>query len=126
MAVEGVLEFFGKSLDAQSLGQKLLVQVDDFVTEVVNLTGLRTDNSKFAFQIGNRVVENSDILKSLLVLVFTLAKSCLQNFNLLVQKCKFVISANELSSKYISLVNNFSDFLLFDFVLVISFFNNES
>jgi hypothetical protein len=126
VTVERIFKFLRKSLDTQSFSQKLFVQIDNFVTQVINLTSLRTDNSEFAFKIGNRIVENSDILKSLLVLVLTFAKSSLQNFDLLVKEGKFIISTNKLSSKNISLVDYFGDFLLFDFMFIVSFFYNES
>ena len=102
----------------------MLVQVDDFVLEVGNLVSLRLDDSEFALKISNRVVQNLDIQKTLLVLVLTLGKSGLQNLDLLVQESQLVISANELSSEHITLVDDLCDFLLLNLVLVVGLLNN--
>jgi hypothetical protein len=62
MVVEGVLKLLGESLHGETLGQQLLVQVDDLLAEFVNLLGLGLDNAELALEVGNRVVEDFDVL----------------------------------------------------------------
>lgn len=103
----------------------MLVKVDDLILEVGNLVSLRLDDSELALEISDGVVQNLDIQQTLLVLVFTLGQGSLEDLNLLVQKGQLVISANELGSEDVTLVDNLCDFLFLDFVLVIALLNNE-
>ncbi len=84
VAVERVFEFLRKRFDTETFGEQLLVEVDDFVAEVVDLAGLGTDNPEFALEVSNRVVKDPDVFKSLLVLVLALAEGGLQDLDLLV------------------------------------------
>jgi len=53
MVVEGVLKLLGESLHGETLGQQLLVQVDDLLAEFVNLLGLGLDNAELALEVSN-------------------------------------------------------------------------
>lgn len=125
MVVEWVFELFGEGLHGETLVEELLVEVDNLVLEVRDLISLRLNNSEFALEISDGVVEDLDVQETLLVLVLTLRQGCLQNLDLLIQQSQFVVSSNELSTEHVSLVNHFSDFLLLDLMFVVGLFDNE-
>jgi len=104
----------------------LLVQINDLLAKFVNLLGLRLNNTELALQISNRVVENLDVLKTLLVLVLTLAQSGLQDLDLLVKKRQFIITSDELGTENISLVDHLGDNLLLLLVLIVGFLDDVS
>ena len=54
--VQRVFKFFWQCFNRQSLGQKLLVKIDNFVAKVANLGSLRSNDSKLAPQISDAVV----------------------------------------------------------------------
>lgn len=62
------------------------------------------DNLKFAGQVTDLELKESDVLESFLVLDFALGESRLQNLDLLVQQGKFIVSSDELCSKNVPLV----------------------
>lgn len=104
----------------------MLVQINDLLAKFVNLLGLRLNNTELALQISNRVVENLDVLKTLLVLVLTLAQSGLQDLDLLVKKRQFIITSDELGTENISLVDHLGDNLLLLLVLIVGFLDDVS
>lgn len=53
VVVEWVLQLLGQSLDRKTLSQELLVKIDNLLAKLVNLLGLRLDNTELAFQISN-------------------------------------------------------------------------
>jgi len=126
VVVEWVLQFLRQGLNRKTFSQELLVQINDLLAKFVNLLGLRLNNTELALQISNRVVENLDVLKTLLVLVLTLAQSGLQDLDLLVKKRQFIITSDELGTENISLVDHLGDNLLLLLVLIVGFLNDVS
>lgn len=126
VVVEWVLQFLRQGLNRKTFSQELLVQINDLLAKFVNLLGLRLNNTELALQISNRVVENLDVLKTLLVLVLTLAQSGLQDLDLLVKKRQFIITSDELGTENISLVDHLGDNLLLLLVLIVSFLDDVS
>lgn len=53
VVVEWVLQLLGQSLDRKTLSQELLVKIDNLLAKLVNLLGLRLDNTELALQISN-------------------------------------------------------------------------
>lgn len=126
VVVEWVLQFLRQGLNRKTFSQELLVQINDLLAKFVNLLGLRLNNTELTLQISNRVVENLDVLKTLLVLVLTLAQSGLQDLDLLVKKRQFIITSDELGTENISLVDHLGDNLLLLLVLIVSFLDDVS
>ena len=77
---------------------------EGFLLQLVDLRGLGLDNLQFAGQIADLKLKKSNILKSLLILHFSLRESRLQNLDLFIEQGKLIISSNELCSENISLV----------------------
>lgn len=88
------------------------------------MRGLGLHNSKLTLEVRNGVVENLNILKPLLILILTLAQSGLQDLNLLVEKGKLVVAANQLSTQDVTLVNDFRYFFLLFLVLNVRFLDD--
>jgi hypothetical protein len=120
MIIERVLKLFGKSFDLQLLSKELLVQVDNFVLEALDLSSFASHNTEFAFQVTNLVLEQLDIFKTFIVLLFTLRKSSLENLNLLVEQSKLIIAANKLGTENITLVDHIEVLFATCFVLLLS------
>jgi len=104
VVVQGVFEFFRKSLNLEALIEELLMEREGFLLELFNLRGLGLDNLEFTSEITNLKLEEADIFEALGVLDLSLGKSALENLDLLIQEGKLIISSNELSSENISLV----------------------
>ena len=117
MAVQRVLELFREGLDLQSLGQQLLLQVVDLLSQVRDLRSLGLHDSQLGLVVTDFELEKSDILESLLILDFTSGESGLKNLDFLVKKGELVISPNELGTKDISLIDDVLEVLfeLLDF-----------
>ena len=73
--VKRVLELLGERLDLQLLGEELLLERVDFVPKALDAGGLGFHDSKFALKVANLVLEELDVLESLLVLDLTLGES---------------------------------------------------
>ena len=121
VVVQRVLQFFTQRLYLQFLNKKVSVKLYNFISEVTYLRRLAGYNSELALQIPDFVLKKFDVLKTLTVLAFTLLKSGLQNFNLLVQQCQLVVTANQLCAKDISLILDFRVLFLLLLILLVSF-----
>ena len=62
VAVERVLEFFRKSFNLESLGQKLLLEIVDLLSQIRNLGSLGLNDPKLALVVTDLELEESDIL----------------------------------------------------------------
>jgi hypothetical protein len=69
------------------------------------LSSLGFDNSQLTLEISDLELQKSDILKSLLVLDFTLGESGLQDLDLLVKKGELIVSSDQLGSQNISFID---------------------
>lgn len=124
MVVEWILKLLTERLYLQALGQQLLLEVVNFLTEISYLGGLRFDNAQLALQVRYLEFEEADVFKAFLVLNFTLAEGGLKNFYLLVEQGEFIITTDQLSTKDISLIYHILIVLLQLFMFLMSFLNN--
>jgi hypothetical protein len=85
MDVQRVLQFLAESFDREFFLDELRVKINDLVAKVVNLLSLRLDDTKLALQVSDRIVQNLDVSKALLILSLTLVQSGLENLDLLIQ-----------------------------------------
>jgi len=125
VTIERILKFFRKSLDLESLGEKLLLKIVDFLSEVWDLRSLRLDDSELRFVVTNLELEQSNVLKSLLVLNLSSEESTLKNLDLLIKKSKLIISSNELGTKNISLIDYILVVLLEPLDILISILDDQ-
>lgn len=121
VVVQRVLQFFTQRLYLQFLYKQVSVKLDYLISELPNLGRLAGHNSELALQIPDLVLEQFDVLKTLTVLAFTLLKSGLQDFDLLVQQCQLVVAADQLCAKDISLILDLKERFLLDLILLFSF-----
>ena len=112
VAVERILKLLGKCLDLESLGEQLLLQVVDLLSQVWDLGGLRFDDSQLGFVVTDLELEKSDVLESLLILDLTSGESGLKNLDLFVKKGELIVSSDELGTEDISLVDDVLEVLL--------------
>jgi hypothetical protein len=119
--VEWLLELIAEVLSFLLLLKILFLKQIDFSLEIRNTRSFILRNIKLSLKIRDVFSDGHDIIKSLLVIDFTLLKCTLLNLNLLIKKSKFFVSFNQLGTKDVSLVNDhliiFSLFLLFRFGL---------
>ena len=119
--VEWLLELIAEVLSFLLLLKILFLKQIDFSLEIRNARSFILRNIKLSLKIRDVFSDGHDIIKSLLVIDFTLLKCTLLNLNLLVKKSKFFVSFNQLGTKDVSLVDDhliiFSLFLLFRFGL---------
>ena len=75
-----------------------------FLFKVVNLGSLSFDYLQLAGEITDLELEQSDIFQPLLVLNLALAQSRLQNLDLLIKQCQFIVSPDQLGPEDIPLI----------------------
>ena len=75
MVVEGIFEFFRESLDLETFVEKLLVQGEGLLLELVDLRGLGFHDLEFAGQVTDLELEKADILQSFTVLDLSFGQS---------------------------------------------------
>jgi len=74
--------------------------------------------------VSNLELEETDVLKSLLVLDFTSGKLALKNLDFFVEQSELIISSNELCTKNVSLVNDVLVVLLELFNILVGFLDD--
>jgi len=124
VAIQWVLKLFGKGLNLKSLGQKLLLEVVDLLSQVWDLRSLRFDDSQLTLVISDLEFQKSDILESLLILDLTSCECALKNLDLFIEESQLIISSNKLSSEDISLIDDVLVILLQSFDFLLSFLND--
>jgi hypothetical protein len=124
VVIQRILELLRKSLDLKFLSHQLRLQSKTLFAQITNLGCLALDNLKFTLQIADAELEEFDVFKTLLVLQFSLRKRSLENLDLFVQECKFVVSADELSAKNVAFVDSLLHFFLGQFVFLCRVFDD--
>ena len=124
VAIEWVLQLFGEGLDLESLGQELLLEVIDLLSQVWDLRGLGLHDSQLRLVVSDLELQKSDVLKSLLVLDFTSSESALEDLDFFVEEGELVISSDELGSEDISLVDDVLIILLQSLDLFLGFLDD--
>lgn len=104
VVVQRVFKLLRQCLHLKTLVKQLLMEREGLLLKLVNLRGLGLNNLKFAGQVTDLELKESDVLESFLVLDFALRESRLQNLDLLVQQSKLIISSDKLRAKNIPLV----------------------
>lgn len=108
----------------KSLGQELLLEVVDLLSQVWDLRGLRLHDSQLRLVVSDLELQKSNVLKSLLVLDFTSSESALEDLDLFVKEGELVVSSDELGSKDVSLVDDILVVLLQSFNLFLGFLDD--
>lgn len=106
VTVKRVLKLLREGLDLESLGKQLLLEVEDLFPEVGNLLCLGFDDSELTLVVADLELEESNVLKSLLVLDFSSCEGALEDLDLFVKKGELVVSSDELGSEDVSLVDH--------------------
>ena len=85
VVIERVLKFLRECFDLETLFLESVGKAEDFLSEVVNLGSFALLNSQFAFEVANFEFQELDVLKTLLILNFTLCEGDLEDLNLLIK-----------------------------------------
>ena len=85
MVIEWVLKFLRECFDLETLFLESIGETEDFLSKVVNLGSFALLNSQFAFEVANLEFQELDVLKTLLILNFTLREGDLEDLNLLIE-----------------------------------------
>ena len=104
VVVEGIFEFFRQSLDLETFVEKLLVQGEGLFLEFVDLTGLGLDDLELTGEVTDLELQETDVLKALLVLDLSLAEGRLENLDLLVEQGQFIVPSDQLGAEDVTLV----------------------
>lgn len=98
MVVKGVFKLFRECLNLEFFGHKLCLKGEAFLAKVADLGCLIFHDSKLALEVTDAEFKKFYVFKTFLVLDLTLGKGGLEDLDLLVEQCKFVVSADELCS----------------------------
>jgi len=104
VVVERVFELLGEGLDLEAFVEELLVQGEGLFLEFVDLTGLGLDDLELTGEVTDLELQETDVLKALLVLDLSLAEGRLENLDLLVEQGQFVVPSDELGAEDVTLV----------------------
>ena len=117
--VEWLLKLVIEVLGLLLLLQELLLKKVDFSLKIGNTCSLILRNNEVSFEPSNLLSYKQNVIKSLLIVYFSLFKSTFLNFDFFVKDRKLFVSLDKLGTKNISLIDN--HFIIFPLLLLFRF-----